>query len=303
MLPPGQVPGGEPVVVPTRHWGRLVSGTLGGLVLAYVAYRLTHLNKIQYPAITQYLTARVILEGLKNTVLIAVVSQAVGIVLGVLLATMRLSRNPVFSAAAWLYIWFFRGTPRLVQVLFWYNGLLLVIDRVHIAGPGFTLVDKPAAEVITPFVAAVLALGLNEGAYMAEVTRAGILSVDAGQTEAAQALGMRGGLAFRRIVLPQAMRVILPPTGNEFISMIKDTALIQTIGQIELLGRATAIYSQSGAIFELLIMSCLWYLVLTSLAQTGQYYLERRFARGAARSLPPTPVRRLRLLVARVGSR
>lgn len=288
-----------PAVVPTRHWGRWITGAVGLAILLWVAYKLTHIDKIDYPVITQYLNKSSILEGLKNTILIAVFSQIIGVILGVLLATMRLSKNPVFAGAAWLYIWFFRGTPALVQILFWFNGLLLVITRVRVSIP-FTdvvFIDKPAASVITVFVAAVLALGLNEGAYMAEITRAGILSVDQGQTEAAQALGMTSRLSLRRIILPQAMRVIIPPTGNEFISMLKNTALVQVIGQVELLGRATAIYSQSGQVFELLVMTCIWYVLLTSVAQTGQYYLERRFARGSVHQLPPTPLQRVRATV------
>jgi len=293
-------PGPEPVVVPTRHPARWLSGAVGLALLAYLAYRLTHLNKIDYPAITRYLFQPVILRGVENTVIIAVLAQLVGIAGGVVLATMRLSRNPVFASASWLYIWFFRGTPVLVQILFWYNGLLLIITRGRVGIPftSLSLLDRPAAEVITPLVAAVLALGLNEAAYMAEITRAGILSVDAGQAEAAQALGMTSGLMLRRVVLPQAMRVILPPTGNDFISMLKNTALIVTIGQIELLGRAQAIYTQSGQVFELLVMTCIWYLFLTSVAQVAQYYLERRFARGNVRVLPPTPAQRLRAGVA-----
>jgi polar amino acid transport system permease protein len=156
------------------------------------------------------------------------------------------------------------------------------------------LYHQPMVKFMTPFMAALLGLGLNEGAYMAEIVRAGIISVDEGQGEAAQALGMHSSLVMRRIVLPQAMRVIIPPTGNEFISMLKTSSLASVVLYGELLRRASDIYSTNLAIVELLLDASIWYLVLTSLATIGQYYLERRFARGSSRELPPTPWQRLR---------
>lgn len=286
-------------VVPLRHYGRYLAATITLAALLTFLAALAVNKNVQISVVASYLFNQTILQGVISTIVISVTAQAIGIALGVGLAVMRQSPNPVLSGVSWLYIWFFRGTPALVQILFWFNGLLLVITRVRVSIP-FTdvvFIDKPAASVITVFVAAVLALGLNEGAYMAEITRAGILSVDQGQTEAAQALGMTSRLSLRRIILPQAMRVIIPPTGNEFISMLKNTALVQVIGQVELLGRATAIYSQSGQVFELLVMTCIWYVLLTSVAQTGQYYLERRFARGSVHQLPPTPFQRVRATV------
>ena len=278
-------------VVPLRHPWRLVSGAVVLALLGLLGYRLGTLDTIHYGSITKYLGQRSIVEGLLTTVELAVLSQAVGIVLGTLLATMRLSKNPVLSAVSWGYIWFFRGTPLLVQVLFWFNGAPQIIGDHISLGP---LYDGRTTDLLTVFVAGTLALSLNEAAYMAEIVRAGLLSVDPGQTEAAEALGMRPGLVLRRIVLPQAMRVVIPPTGNEFISMLKNTSLIAVLGQVELLGRAQAISSVSGEVFELLVMASIWYVALTSVAQVGQYYLERRFARGSARDLPPTPLQRLR---------
>jgi len=157
---------------------------------------------------------------------------------------------------------------------------------------------------MTPFMAALLGLGLNEGAYMAEIVRAGIISVDEGQTEAAQALGMHSGLVMRRVVLPQAMRVIIPPTGNEFISMLKTSSLASAVLFGELLRRASDIYSTNLRVVELLLDASIWYLVLTSIATAGQYYVERRFARGASRDLPLTPWQRLsrNLRPARIGT-
>ncbi len=288
-------------VVPVRHPGRAVAGVVVLLVLAALGYRLGTLDKIHYPSITAYLFQPSITEGVLTTVELAVLSQAVGILLGTVLATMRMSPNRVLSSVSWLYIWFFRGTPLVLQVLFWFNGLLYLLPRTLSVTllPGVVLYDGLTADLLTLFVAGALALALNEAAYMAEVVRGGILAVDPGQTEAAHALGMTRGTTLRRVVLPQAMRVIIPPTGNEFISMLKNTSLLVVAGQIELLGRTTAIYSQSGEVFELLVMASLWYLALTSVAYVGQYYLERRFARGSSRDLPPTPLQRLRGVGAR----
>jgi len=283
-------PGQE--VVPLRHPWRVVSGAIVALVLLLLLIRLGTLNNINYGSITSHLFQGSILQGLLTTIELAVLSQVIGIVLGTILATMRLSKNPVLSSVSWGYIWFFRGTPLIVQVLFWFNGAPQVLGSTISLGP---LYQGRTTDVLTVFVAGTLALSLNEAAYMAEVVRAGLLSVDAGQTEAAEALGMSRGLVLRRIVLPQAMRVVIPPTGNEFISMLKNTALIEVLGQVELLGRAQAISSQNGEVFELLVMASIWYLVLTSVAYVGQFYLERHFSRGSLRDLPLTPMQRMRL--------
>jgi polar amino acid transport system permease protein len=286
-------------VVPVRHPWRIVSGIVVALLLLLLLFEFGTIDKINYPSIPKYLFQRSIVEGVVTTVELSVLSQVIGIVLGTLLATMRMSRNPVLSSVSWLYIWFFRGTPLVLQVLFWFTGLLYVLpERVLIPLlPGVDLYRGPTANLITLFVAGTLALGLNEAAYMAEIVRGGILAVDSGQTEAAQALGMTHAQVLRRIVLPQAMRVIIPPTGNEFISMLKNTSLLVVAGQVELLGRTTAIYSQSGEVFELLVMASIWYLAMTSVAYVGQYYLERRFSRGSLRDLPPTPLMRGRALL------
>jgi polar amino acid transport system permease protein len=223
-------------------------------------------------------------KGAGRTLLVSVLAQALGIALGVVFAVMRQSANPVTSAVSWLYIWFFRGTPVLLQLLIWFN-LSLVFP---------TIAGSDTNKLMTPFVAALLGLGINEGAYMAEIVRAGIGAVDEGQTEAAQALGMTRGLLLRRIVLPQAMRVIIPPTGNEFINMLKTSSLASIVTYPELLRASQNIYTNNLQIVELLFAAALWYLLLTSVFSVGQYYLERRFSRGASRELPPTPLQRLR---------
>jgi polar amino acid transport system permease protein len=220
---------------------------------------------------------------------------AVGIVLGVVLATMRLSPNPLVKGASWIYVWLFRGTPVLVQLLFW-NFISALYPRISLGIPfGPSFIHANANVLITPFVAAILGLGLNEGAYMAEIVRAGILSVDEGQTEAAQALGMTRMQTLRRIVLPQAMRVIIPPTGNETISMLKTSSLVSVIAYQELLYSVQLIYAVNYRQIPLLIVASLWYLIVTSVLSVGQYYLERHFGRGATRELPPTLLQRLRI--------
>jgi polar amino acid transport system permease protein len=217
---------------------------------------------------------------------------AIGIVLGVLLAVMRLSLNPLVSSVSWLYIWFFRGTPVLVQILFWFNVAALYPSfSIGIPfGPQFAEVDLTT--LITPFVAGMLALGLNEGAYMAEIVRAGIISVDEGQTEAAQSLGMGRLLTMRRIVLPQAMRVIIPPTGNETISMLKTTSLVSAIAVTDLLYTTQIIYARTYQTIPLLIVASIWYLIVTTVLSIGQYYLERHFGRGVSRQRRETLLQR-----------
>jgi len=271
------------VAVPVRHYGRWVSAALVLAAVGAIAYAFSQ-AKIDYGTTRHYLTAGNIVRGAWRTLLISVLAQALGIALGVVFAVMRLSKNPVTSTVSWFYIWIFRGTPVLVQLLIWYN-LAIVFP---------TVLGHNTNDIMTPFVAALLGLGINEGAYMAEIVRAGIASVDEGQTEAASALGMTGGQTLRRVVLPQAMRVIIPPTGNEFINMLKTSSLAYAIQYGELLLSAVAVYTRNLQIIELLFTVSLWYLLLTSVFSVFQYYVERRFSRGAARDLPPTPLARLR---------
>jgi polar amino acid transport system permease protein len=291
VTPPDQI-----VAVPLRHWGRWLAALILLILLGLLVRLVINSHFADFAVVRKFLFNKSILEGVRNTLIIAILAQVVGIALGIIAAVMRLSKNPVLSVSSWLYIWFFRGTPVLVQLLFWYNAVPRVFKVFAISVP-FThvvLYHKPMVKFMTSFMAALLGLGLNEGAYMAEIVRAGIISVDEGQTEAAQALGMHSSLVMRRIVLPQAMRVIIPPTGNEFISMLKTSSLASAVLYGELLKRASDIYSTNLDIVELLIDASIWYLVLTSVATIGQYYLERRFARGASRALPLTPLQRIR---------
>jgi polar amino acid transport system permease protein len=281
--------------VQVRHWGRWLSAIVVLALVAWLVESAVRAHFIDFAVVRKYQFSSLILKGLQATIVLAVLAQMTGIVLGVVFAVMRLSKNPVMSAVSSFYIWFFRGTPVLVQLFFWYNGVPLVFHRLTIAIPftHVTLYSTPMTTFMTAFMAAFLGLALNEGAYMAEIVRAGIISVDEGQVEAASALGMTSMLTLRRIVLPQAMRVIIPPTGNEFISMLKTTSLASAITYGELLRRAGDVYSTNFEVVPLLIVASIWYLVLTSVASIGQYYIERRFARGRMRSPAETALQRL----------
>ncbi|HET8601769.1 MAG TPA: amino acid ABC transporter permease [Segeticoccus sp.] len=285
--------------VPVRHPGRWIAMVVVLVLVAMLVNAILTNPNFHWDIVFQYLTVHSVLIGLWHTVLLTVICQSIGIVGGVILAVMRLSPNPILSGISWLYIWFFRGTPLLVQILFWgFIGALFKTVGLGIPfGPEF--VTFQTQDLITVFAAAVLGLGLNEAAYMAEIARAGILSVNEGQTEAAQSLGMSRLLTMRRVVLPQAMRVIIPPTGNETISMLKNTALVSVIAYGDLLYSVQVIYSRTYQTIPLLISASIWYLVLTSILTIGQFYIERHFGRGSTRNMRDTPLQRLRQLVFR----
>jgi polar amino acid transport system permease protein len=281
--------------VPVRHPGRWVAAVVILVVAAALIRSAATSPGFQWGVVGDYLFDKRIMEGLLVTLQLTVIAMAIGVVLGVLLAIMRLSPNPMVSGSSSLYIWFFRGTPVLVQLLFWYN-IAALYPKIGLGIPfGPAFVHPDANTLITAFRAAVLGLGLNEGAYMAEIVRAGIISVEEGQSDAARSLGMTRLQTIRRIVLPQAMRVIIPPTGNETISMLKTTSLASVITVTELLYSAQLIYSQDFKPIPLLIVVSIWYLVCTSVLYVGQYYLERHYGRGATREQRPTALGRIRL--------
>jgi polar amino acid transport system permease protein len=283
--------------VPVRHPGRWVASVLVLALAAAVVNSLITNPRFQWSVVGQYFASQQLLNGLYLTLELTVVAMAVGVVLGTLLAVMRLSPNPLVSGGSWVYIWFFRGTPVLVQLLLWYN-ISALYPEISLGIPfGPTLFHGSANTLIPPFAVAILGLGLNEAAYMAEIIRAGLISVDPGQTEAAHALGMTRLQTIRRIVLPQAMRVIIPPTGNETISMLKTTSLVSVIALAELTYSAELIIARTFQTIPLYITASIWYLIVTSVLTAGQYYIERHFARGTARELPVTPLQRLRRLV------
>jgi len=280
--------------VPVRHAGRWIAAAIVAVIGVSIANSVITNPNFQWGVVGDFLFDHRILHGVVVTLELTVIAMAIGIVGGVILAVMRLSPNPLLSGASQLYIWFFRGTPVLVQIVFWFYVAALYpsIDLGIPFGPSFVHLD--ANSLITPFVAAMLALGLNEGAYMSEIVRAGIISVDEGQTQAAQALGMTRLQTMRRIVLPQAMRVIIPPTGNETISMLKTTSLVSFIAVVDLLYAAQLIYSVNYKTIQLLIVASIWYLAVTSILSIGQYYLERYFGRGSIRETAPTLIHRIR---------
>jgi polar amino acid transport system permease protein len=288
--------------VPVRHPGRWIATVVILILVAMLVHSLISNDNFGWGTVYATLFQNSILVGVLHTIELTVLCMILGIIGGVILAVMRLSPNPILSWVSWLYIWFFRGTPLLVQILFWgYIGALFKTVSLGIPfGPEF--VTFQTQSLITVFLAAVLGLALNEAAYMAEIVRAGILSIDQGQTEAAQSLGMSGLMTMRRIVLPQAMRVIIPPTGNETISMLKNTALVSVIAYLDLLYAAQLIYSRNYQTIPVLLAASIWYLFLTSLLTVGQYYIERHYSRGAARELPATPIQRLRALLSGGGT-
>jgi polar amino acid transport system permease protein len=283
--------------VPVRRPGRWIAAAIVLVIAASFARAVVTNKHFQWSVVGHYLFTSRVLHGVLITIVLTVLSMVIGILLGVILAVMRQSPNPVVSGASWLYIWFFRGTPLLLQIYFWYN-ITSLFPKIDLGIPFLpSFIHANGNAVITTFVAALLGLGLNEGAYMAEIVRGGILSVGEGQTEAASSLGMSRLQTMRHVVLPQAMRVILPPTGNEAISMLKNTSLVSVIAYTELLYSVQQIYDVNFATIPLLIVAAIWYLAMTSVAYVGQYFIERRFGRGFSR----TEQRSNRLLSFRLG--
>jgi polar amino acid transport system permease protein len=291
--PAERVPPETVKAVPVRHPGRWVGAAVIALVVAMFAHMLVTNKAFQWRFMFDNMFRPPVIEGVRTALLVTILSMIIGVALGTVIAVMRLSPNPILSGAAWVYTWFFRAVPRIVLlVLFGNLGILyaryefgLPFDRQIGNLFGFDLSARvfglDARTLLTGFVAGLLGLALSEAAYMAEIVRAGIQSVDPGQAEAAQACGMGRSTTLRRIVLPQAMRVIVPPTGNETIAMLKDTALLAFVPVTnELFFQLQAIGARTFQVFPMLIAACLWYLAMTSVLMVGQYFLERYFSRG-----------------------
>ena len=266
---------------PLRHPGRWITAAI--LVALSILFIVDAAGRDAYGWSTYraYIFDTRILTAAGHTLALTVLSMIIGVVLGVVLAVMRMSPNPVFKSIAWLYLWVFRGTPIYVQLVFW--GLIgAIYQSINL---GFTEVSLGAL-TSSAFALAVIGLGLNEAGYMAEIVRSGVNSVPAGQIEASKALGMGWGMTMRRTVLPQAMRIIIPPTGNEFISLLKTSSLVVAVPySLELYGRSQDI---AAALFEpvpMLLVAATWYLIITSILMVGQHYLERYFDRGVTREL------------------
>jgi polar amino acid transport system permease protein len=280
--------------VPVRHPGRWVAAAVVAVLAAMFVHLLLTNERFQWSFVFEVIFSPPILRGVRTTVIMTILAMSIGIALGVVVAVMRLSPNPLLSGAAWFYTWFFRAVPRIVLLVLFGNlgilwerlefglpfdrqiGLLFGIDDFTVRIFGFD-----ARTVLSGFIAGLLGLALSEAAYMAEIVRAGILSVDRGQVEAASALGLGRIQTLRRIVMPQAMRAIIPPTGNEMIALLKDTALLAYVPVTnELWFQTQAIGARTFRVFPMLVAACMWYLFLTSLLMIAQNFVERHFARG-----------------------
>ncbi|MBM6623397.1 amino acid ABC transporter permease [Micrococcaceae bacterium RIT802] len=283
---PTQLSGPDGTTVPVvalKHRERWILGALALAVFLWLAFTMATNPNIRWGKVAEYLFFPKIIDGIWITLMISVLATVLGLVLGVVLAVMKLSANPVLNWLSTLYIWFFRGTPVLVQLIFWYNLAFLfptLVIKIPFTNVGYLWNTN---DVMTGFTAALLGLGLNLAAYFAETVRAGIQAVDTGQTEAAYALGMTPGKRMRKIVLPQALRIIIPPTGNEFISMLKTTSLVYVVAGNDLMTNASQIYKQNNLIMELLIVASLWYMVMTAIATFFQSKLEARYGADAVR--------------------
>jgi len=261
-------------------WGRWLLWALVLIVATDFGWIVANNENFGWPVVAEWFTAPSILRGLSVTLGLTVVAMVIGVIIGLLLAIARMSDDRLLSSLAGLYIWFFRGTPLLVQLIFWYN-LSTLFPQISIAIPfGPTLASWDTNDLITPMTAAIAGLSLNEAAYMAEIIRGGLLSVDKGQVEATDAFGMTRARALRRIIIPQAMRSIIPPTGNQLISMIKATSLVSVIAMADLLYSVQAVYNRTFEVIPMLMVAVIWYLLVTSILNVGQGFIERYYARG-----------------------
>lgn len=270
-------------VVPLRRPGRWLVVGVVVVMLALLMKSLATNPNFQWPIVGHYLFHPFILNGLVQTLVLTVTIMVSASIIGTVAALLMLSPSKLLSVPAHIFVWFFRGTPALVQLILWYN-LALIFSKVAFWLPGIgTVFSVNTNDIMTPFVAAVVALSLHEAGYMAEIVRNGLKSVNHGQTEAALCLGMKPSLLMRRIVLPQAMRVIIPPTGNETINLLKTTSLVSIIAVPDLLYAAQSIYARTFETIPLLLVVSAWYLVVVTIMSIGQQYLERHFSRDEAR--------------------
>lgn len=283
------------VVKPLRRPGRWVSSAVIIFLLVAFAQAIATNKNIDFPTIGEFLFNARIISGVKLTLLVTVISMTSAALLAVIIAAMRMSGNPVMVAVSAVYVWAFRGTPLLVQIVIWgYFGLIFEKITIGIPFTNIVFYQADTNTLINALVAGIIALTLNEAAYSSEIVRSGMLSVDEGQREAAASLGMSPQYCFMKILLPQAMRVIIPPMGNQLISMIKNTSLLSLIAVLELYTQATQISAQNLRQVELLIVVSIWYLAIVSVLSVPQYYLERYFARGSTKNQPQTLVEKAR---------
>ncbi|MFI1353643.1 amino acid ABC transporter permease [Streptomyces sp. NPDC020898] len=284
-------------VIPVRHYARWVAAAAVAVLVAQFAHGLATNPVWEWGVFGDYVLSETIVQAVGVTLQLTAYATVLGFLLGTVLAFMRLSRSPVLQTVAWTYIWIFRSIPMIVQLVFWFNlGALYQELGVGIPfGPVFWSVDSNT--LIGTIGAAIIGLTLHQAAYAAEIVRGGVIAVDHGQLEAAAALGIPRLRQIRRIVLPQAMRAILPTAGNEIVGLLKGTSVVYVMAIGELFYQVQVVYGRNGRVIPLLLVATAWYVVLTSLLSVAQYYVERHFARGANRTPPPTPLQRVRRLV------
>lgn len=281
-------------VVPARHYWRWAAGAAALVVVAQFVHGLVTNPAWDWGTFFRHLSTDTVLKAVWLTVQLTVYGTALGFALGVVLAFMRLSRSPILQTVAWTYIWAFRSIPLIVQLLFWFN-LAYLYKELGLGipfGPVFWRFET--MNLVGAVSAAVIGLALHQAAYAAEIVRAGVISVEPGQSEAAAALGIPRLRQLRRIVLPQAMRSILPNAANEVVSLFKGTSIVSVMAIGELFYQVQVIYGRNGRVVPLLMVATVWYIVLTTVLSVVQYYVERHFARGAERTPPPTPLQRAR---------
>jgi len=270
-------------IVGKRYYGRWLSALVVLLCVVAMAHSMINNPRFEWQVIAENFTAPSILQGVLMTLQLTAISVVLGFAFGTVLALMRLSSNPVLVAVSWAYTWFFRGVPMLVQLFLWYN-IAALYPRIALSIPGLgELWSAQSNALVSSFSAAVIALVMHQSAYAAEIVRAGIQSVGNGQIEAARALGYRPAQIFHHTVLPQAMRAIMPPAGNEIIGQLKTTAVVSVISLQDVLFSAQIIYQRTYEVIPLLLVATLWYLLMTSVLSVGQYYVERYFGRGVTR--------------------
>ncbi|MFF1816112.1 amino acid ABC transporter permease [Kribbella sp. NPDC058245] len=298
--PPAGLADADLPVIGRRHPWRWVGVAVVLTLLAMFVHGLVTNPGWDWPTFFQFFTTRTIFSALWVTIQLTVYGTVLGFALGAVVATMRLSSSPFLQVVAWGYIWAFRSIPLIVQLLFWFN-IAYLYQELSLGIPfGPEFVHFSTNNLFGPLGAAVLGLALHQAAYAAEIIRGGIISVDAGQTEAAAALGIPKLRQFFRIILPQAMRSILPNGANEVISLFKGTSIVSVMAIPELFYQVQVIYGRNSRVVPLLMVATVWYIVLTTLLSIAQFYVERHFARGTARSLPPTPIQRVRRVLAGV---
>ncbi|MCE3271247.1 MAG: transporter permease [Ramlibacter sp.] len=266
-------------VVHRKHWGAWAFGALVLLLLALLVRAAINAKVIDAGVFLTYVFSKNILIGASNSIMLGTVALVLAVAVGLVVAMMRVSGNPILVAFSATYVYLFRGTPMLIQLIFWFNAFPIMFPQLHLAVPFTDIVmfSAPMTQVITPYAAALAGLALAEGAYMAEIIRGGFLAVDQGQRDAARSIGMSHWLLMRKVVIPQAARIIVPATGNQYIMLLKSTSLASAIGYLELLRVTTDIYASNFRVVELLAVAGFWYLVMTAFATALQTVLEKRY--------------------------